>query len=151
MTRWLRRHWGWAALALAALGWYGLAAGWFSGHVPVALVVIALVSVTGAVHLLFREPLLWCGAATRESDRCRNNAKGLLMGCNQVRQHKWQKVQLLIHPSGWSDLTRGVFYGTRKACAALAALVTFVSGLAGIGASWWHCGSCISTAASPEP
>ena len=96
--------------------------------------VIAVVSVTGAVHLLFREPLLWCGAATREGDRCRNNAKGLLMGCNQVRQHKWQKVQLLIHPSGWSDLTRSVFYGTRKACAALAALVTFVSGLAGIGA-----------------
>jgi hypothetical protein len=132
VTKWLRRHWGWAALALAALGWYGLVAGWFSGHVPAALVVIALVSVTGGLHLLFREPLLWCGAATREGERCRNNAKGLLMGCNQVRQHKWQKVQLMVHPSSWSDLSRSVFYGTRKACAALAAVVTFVSGLAGI-------------------
>ena len=56
------------------------------------------------------------------------------MCCNQVRQHKWQKVQLLIHPPGWSDLIRSVFYSTRKARAALTELVTFVSGLAGIGA-----------------
>jgi hypothetical protein len=55
-------------------------------------------------------------------------------GLHLVRQHKWQRVQLLIHPSGWSDLTRSVFYGTQKACTALAGLVTFVSGLAGIGA-----------------
>ena len=107
-------------------------AGWFSGHVPAALVVIALVPVTGGLHLVFREPLLWCGAASRDGDRCRNNAKGLLMGCDQVRQHKWQKVQLMFHPSSWGDLTWSVFYGTRKACAALAAVVTFVSGLAGI-------------------
>jgi hypothetical protein len=109
-------------------------AGWFSGHVPAALAAIALVSVTGAAHLLFREPLLWCGADNRNGTRCRNNAKGLLMGCNQVRQHKWQKVQLIVHPSGWSDLTQSVFDGARKACAALAALVTFASGLAGIAA-----------------
>ena len=130
--RWLRRHWGWPALALAGLGWYGLVAGWFTGHIAGALVVIALVSVTGGLHLLFREPLLWCGALTREGERCRNNAKGLLMGCNQVRQHKWQKVHMMLHPSNWSDLTRSVFYGTRKVCAASAAAVTFVSGLAGI-------------------
>jgi hypothetical protein len=46
--------------------------------------------------------------------------------------HKWQKVHLILHPSGWSDLTRSVFFGARKACAALAAAVTFASGLAGI-------------------
>jgi hypothetical protein len=114
------------------VGWYGLIAGWFSGHAPAALAVIALASITGAVHLLFREPLLWCGAETREGDRCRNNAKGILMGCNQVRQHKWQKVQLLVHPSRWGDLGRSVAFGARKVCAAVAALVTFASGLAGI-------------------
>lgn len=132
MTRWLRRHWGWPALAIAALGWYGLVAGWFSGHVPAALAVIALVSVTGALHLLFREPLLWCGAVTREGERCRNNSKGLIMGCNQVRQHKWQKVHSLVNPASWSDLSRSVFYGARKVVVASAAAVTFVSGVAGI-------------------
>lgn len=130
MTRWLRRHWGWAALGLAALGWYGLVAGWFSGHVPTVLAVIALASITGAAHLLFREPLLWCGARTREGERCRNNAKGLLMGCNQVRQHKWQKVELIIHPSFWGEFGSSVVFGARKVCAALGALVTFASGLA---------------------
>lgn len=48
------------------------------------------------------------------------------MGCNQVRQYRWQKVHLIFHPSGWSDFTRSVFYGSRKACAALAGIGAFL-------------------------
>jgi len=132
VTRWLRRHWGWPALALAGLGWYGLTAEWFQGHVPAALGIIALVSLTGAAHLLFREPLLWCGAANRDGTFCRNNASGALRGCNQVRQHKWQKVRMAFHPSEWSELNRSVFLGMRKTVVAIGALVAFASSVAGI-------------------
>lgn len=118
---------------LTAVGWYGLAAGWFGGHVPAALAAIALVSLTGALHLLFREPLLWCGAVNRDGTFCRNNARGVLMGCNQVRQHKWQKVKMTFVPMAWRQLSGSVFLGLRKTMVAAGAVITAMSGLASVG------------------
>ena len=56
-----------------------------------------------------------CCAVNRQTSRsgellyCRNNSSGLLLGCNQVRAHKWQKFQglwwtAIFRRRGWKDL-----------------------------------------------
>lgn len=58
-----------------------------AGGVPLTL------SVPSTVYFFFRVPA-WCGASGREGT-CRNNSKGVLMGCH-LRQHKWRKFKLVV-------------------------------------------------------
>jgi hypothetical protein len=42
---------------------------------------------------------VWCCAVIRTGQPCRNNSRGLLLGCS-FRQHKWQRVRQTFTPAG---------------------------------------------------
>lgn len=89
MGKIISRYWGYLLL-LVVLG------GWFRWGFDPAL--LAGLSVVSGLWIFFQAPG-WCGAKTRGDVYCRNNARGLLMGCH-LRQHKWQKL-LMLAPAGW--------------------------------------------------
>jgi hypothetical protein len=84
---------GWIALIILLFKGGDLALAWV-----VALICIA------ALFFMFRAPVWW-GAVTRDDTLCRNNAHGLLMGC-QLREHRWQKFRMLIVTRKWRPLAR---------------------------------------------
>ena len=97
LRTYLIRYWGFLALAIA-IG--GLVTG-------IKGTIILLLCGAALVYVLF-QARVWCGAVTREHQLCRNNAQGLLGGCNQYRQHKWQKLKMLIAPREWRELARSL-------------------------------------------
>ena len=99
------RWWGVVPLFLLAVGVRTL----YSGVVP--YIGLSLLVLSWA---LFGAPAVCCAinrltSGTGEPLYCRNNASGLLLGCNQVRAHKWQKLHglwwtAILRRQGWRDL-----------------------------------------------
>ena len=117
--------WFLSLFALAAL-----ASAWLAG--PVGPVVIVVLSVGIFVFFLFQVPLV-CGAEIRGTGTCRNNAYGLLRGCNQVRQHKWQKVKTVFSSRRrWQALTAGMWTGPDRRLSCVATVGGAVSALAAV-------------------
>ena len=118
----LRRYWGLVALAILVTAWWRGEA----GPIPL-LIVSALVTFWAA----FQAPA-WCGAANRASRTepfCRNNSRGLLLGCH-LRQHKWQKLQALWYSRRWQDITRGLWVTPSARLATVSGVVGIVSAIA---------------------
>ncbi|MET7357278.1 hypothetical protein ABZS76_02400 [Streptomyces sp. NPDC005562] len=115
----LGQWWGVLTGALLIAAWVNSAAG------P------AVVVIPSAVMLLwcfFQAPVT-CGAAVRgRVDGCRNNASGLLLGCH-IRQHRWQKLKMLIVRRQVRAFCSGLFSDGKAAIATLAGAGSFVSGL----------------------
>lgn len=82
------------------------------------------------VYALLGAPMV-CGALNRgkpgeEPTYCRNNSAGLLLGCNQVRAHKTQKLSMLW----WtSHLKRD---GVKELWRSPGAVIATVSGVMGM-------------------
>jgi hypothetical protein len=71
LSKLLTRYWGYLAIAIAILGF-------FVGHLGLALVLILALAALG--YFLLQAPV-WCCAVTRDGLLCRENSKGLLLGC----------------------------------------------------------------------
>ena len=99
VERELSRRGGWIGIAVLILVLVNV--GW-SNPATVAIVVLATL-----LHFLLWTPV-YCGAETRDETACRNNARGLLMGCH-LQEHQWQKMKMAIHVHAWRKLARRVF------------------------------------------
>ncbi|MFF5027593.1 hypothetical protein ACFY2J_25765 [Streptomyces collinus] len=115
----LGQWWGVLAGALLIAAWINRAAG------PA---VIATLSAAVFLWSFFQAPVT-CGAPVRgRNDGCRNNATGLLMGCH-IRQHRWQKLRMLILRRQVRDFCSGLFSDGKATLVTLAAIGSFLSGL----------------------
>lgn len=85
--------WGYLLVALIAYAWA-------SGDVSLPIIIVG--SSMSFLYMLFMAPV-WCMAPTRSGSSCRNNANGLLMGC-KLRNHKWEKMKMLVRRHRWADL-----------------------------------------------
>jgi len=99
MVKFAIRYWGYLLLGL------GIVLALDGGLDPASGFVLSVACLSYAA---FAAPT-WCGATTRKGDGCRNNSTGLLRGCNQYQQHKWQRAKLLARPPLWRKLTRGLW------------------------------------------
>ncbi|RZT27820.1 hypothetical protein EV649_1593 [Kribbella sp. VKM Ac-2569] len=116
--RGLQKYWGWGLLAIM------LTAIWSWSLGPAVLIAgWALVT----AYFLFQVPV-WCGAEGRQGP-CRNNSSGILLGCKQVRQHKYQKLKLAVVPRRWRELNRGLWVNPAKCLASAGAVVGIVTGI----------------------
>jgi len=89
LSRFLTRYWGYLALVIAVFG--------FFAH-SLALAVILVLSLAALGYFLVQAPV-WCCAVTRTGELCRDNSRGLLLGCHR-RQHKWQRLRQTFTPAG---------------------------------------------------
>jgi hypothetical protein len=122
-----RRYWGFLALLAAVACWVALVL----GKVTTAIVGLVLVlSIASLGYFLFQAPL-WCGAATREGEACRNNSSGLLIGCH-LREHKWQKIKIAFYSKRWREVNRGLWATPRDGVTTLSGLAAAVSALAAV-------------------
>lgn len=110
----------WGYLLLPVLIW-----GWYRG---VNYEVLAALSAFSSIFFLLRARCP-CGALNRDGTLCRNNARGVLGGCNQVVAHKWYKARMLAHRSTWGRFCRGAFLKFEGRAATFAALATCLSTL----------------------
>ncbi len=119
------------------------------GLIPFAIIIISVGTASGLgpgtyliligllmFYVLFQAPV-WCGAVNRTRskgpvDYCRNNSSGLLLGCNQVRQHKLQKLKSLWWTARWRENTKGLWAGPPAKLATLTGLIGTVTGIYGI-------------------
>lgn len=116
----LGQWWGVLAGLLLIAAWVNKAAG--------PAVVIGLSAVM-LVWCFFQAPVT-CKAEVRgRPDGCRNNAAGLLLGCH-IRQHRWQKLKMLIVRRQVRAFCRGLFSDGKAVVATLAGVGSFASGLA---------------------
>jgi hypothetical protein len=88
---------------------------------------IAILSAALVVYGLFQAPV-WCGAETRNNERCCNNAYGLLMGC-YLRQHRWQRLKMAMQFHSWRRLFGRMMSGFGGQAAAIGALTGTISTL----------------------
>jgi hypothetical protein len=117
----IAKSWGYLIIAFLIAGtWYSL----------IGPAVIAVGSGLSFLYCLFQAPVFCC-AETRGHQFCRNNANGLLLGC-WVRQHKWQKMQMVVSRQSWAQLGRRTFAGIGGCAAALSAIGTLVSACAAV-------------------
>ncbi|MEV5457585.1 hypothetical protein AB0L17_04690, partial [Streptomyces cellulosae] len=86
-----------AALLIAA--WINKAAG------PA---IVATLSALVLVWCFFQAPVTCAAPVRGRTDGCRNNATGLLMGCH-IRQHRWQKLKMLILRRQVREFCSGLF------------------------------------------
>ncbi|MFE9607324.1 hypothetical protein [Streptomyces sp. NPDC006012] len=115
----LGQWWGVLAGALLIAAWINRAAG--PG-------VIAVLSAAVLLWSFFQAPVT-CGAPVRgRDDGCRNNATGLLMGCH-IRQHRWQKLKMLLVRRQLREFCSGLFSDGKATLVTLAAIGSFLSGL----------------------
>lgn len=115
----LRRSYGYLFLPVIAYAWFGTN--------KIGAGVIAILSAALVVYSLFQAPV-WCGAETRNNELCRNNAYGILMGCH-LRQHRWQKLNMVIRFHSWWRLLGRVMSGFGGQAAAIGALTGTISTL----------------------
>lgn len=115
MGRFLRRYWGYFALALAILGWVTHAVGYAA---------ILIVSLLALVYFLVQAPLT-CGAEGRDGP-CRNNCHGLLLGCH-IRQHKWQRVKDVFVSRKWGNVFRDLMGTPKDKLGTISALIAVLS------------------------
>ena len=120
--RFLGRYWGYVLLGVLVLRAVGGEA--------TSVLIYALGTLLVLGYSLFGAPMV-CGALNRGKAQekptyCRNNSRGLLLGCNQVRAHKTQKLS-----SAWwaSHLRRD---GLRDLWRSPGAVIASVSGLMGM-------------------
>ncbi|MEV4718962.1 hypothetical protein AB0J94_17375 [Micromonospora noduli] len=115
----LRRYWGLVALALLLTAWWTTQVG------PGVLYLLS-----GAVVLwsLFQAPA-WCGASRSRDGFCRNNSRGLLLGCH-LREHRWQKFKMLFYSSRWTAFSRGTWATPSAKLATVSGLIGSVSAIA---------------------
>lgn len=114
--KWLRRYWGYLALALAIVG--------LVTH-TIGYAIIGIFSLGALAYFLIQAPA-WCGAMTRRNQMCRNNSSGVLLGCH-LREHKWQKIKMAFVPKAWSQLNRGLWAGPKEILATVGSLTSVVS------------------------
>jgi hypothetical protein len=112
------KYWGWAVFAVLVAGWLTSDLG------PMVLLLLSAVS---GVYFFFSAPA-WCGAVGRDG-ACRNNSRGVLMGCH-LRQHKWQKLKMIVLRERWRQLARELFPNATTALATLGGIVAVTSGVA---------------------
>lgn len=117
----IAKSWGYLIIAFLVVG------AWFS---VIGATTIAVGSGLAFLYCLFQAPVFCC-AETRKNEFCRNNANGLLLGC-WVRQHKWQKLRMVVSRQSWARLGRRTFAGIGGCAAALSAIGTLVSALAAV-------------------
>lgn len=89
LTRLVTRYWGYIALVVAVLG--------FFLH-SLSFAVILALSLAALGYFLVAAPV-WCCAETRKGELCRDNSRGLLLGCHR-RQHRWQRLKQTFTPAG---------------------------------------------------
>ena len=89
LARLLTRYWGYIALAAAVLGFVFHGLSW---------AVILVLSLAALGYFLIAAPV-WCCAVTRTGELCRDNSRGLLLGCHR-RQHRWQRLKQTFTPAG---------------------------------------------------
>jgi hypothetical protein len=119
----LFRYWGY--LLLPALYW-----AWFVGDLSYG--PLTILSILAAAFFLFQARVPCC-AVNRDGTFCRNNAWGLLGGC-QIVQHRWQNLKMIIHRSTWGRFASGVFRRFEGGAAALSAMGTVASAIIAAGA-----------------
>jgi predicted PurR-regulated permease PerM len=121
MVKFVRRYWGYLIIFALVVAW---------SRPTAAPVLIVVLSAVALAYLLFQAPG-WCGAVTRDDTLCRQNARGILMGCS-LRQHKWQKLKMTFVPRSWRALNRGLWSNPKEAINTAVAVVTILSGIAGV-------------------
>jgi hypothetical protein len=119
--KFLRRYWGYVALAVVITGWATDAIGY---------AVIAIISFMALIYFLFQAPLT-CGAETRQGLPCRKNSRGILMGC-AYRQHKWQKVRDIFVTRRWRDVYHDLMGSTKDKLGTVSALISLLSVFVGL-------------------
>ncbi|MFI6640215.1 hypothetical protein [Streptomyces sp. NPDC050504] len=119
--RGIRTYWGFVALAALIVAWGN------SDSVP----LIATLSLAVTAYALFQVPV-WCGAVNRDGRTyCRKNASGILMGCS-LRQHRWQKMKMIVLRSKVGDVSRAVFPTAKEKFAAFLAVGGLASAVAAV-------------------
>lgn len=105
------RYWGHLALIAAVVG------------VIEHLEFLAVLVLAGLAffYLLLLAPVV-CMTPTREGLACRNNSRGLLLGC-WIRQHKWQRLKQAFVPARWRELVRSLFGSAKDCLATVSALI----------------------------
>ncbi|MDT9699187.1 hypothetical protein [Streptomyces sp. P17] len=116
--RGLWTYWGYLAAAALVVAWTSRA----------AAVVIAVLSLAVAAYASFQAPV-WCGAVNRDGTYCRRNATGLLMGCG-LRQHRWQKMKMIVLRQKTGDVSRALFPTAREKFQAFIAVGSLASAVA---------------------
>ena len=118
----LGKYWGYAVLIATGWAWWA-----HDDKSKIAPLLIAG-SLASVVYFLFKVPRT-CGAEGRQGP-CRNNAKGLLFGCNQVREHKRQNFARRLGRERWRRINHGLWTSPKESMATLACLGATVSAIA---------------------
>ncbi|MDT0438027.1 MULTISPECIES: hypothetical protein [Streptomyces] len=88
-------------------------------------------SIAVFAYASFQVPV-WCGAVNRDGRTyCRNNAYGVLMGCRN-RQHRWQKLKMIVLRSKVGDVSRAVFPTAKEKFNAFLAVAGLLSAIAAV-------------------
>jgi hypothetical protein len=118
----LGQWWGVIATRSLIAAWVNQAAG------PAMMITLSAIVL---LWCFFQAPVT-CKADVRgRRDGCRNNASGLLLGCH-IRQHRWQKLRMLVMRRRIGDFCRGLFSDGKATVVTLAGIGSFISGLAAV-------------------
>ncbi|MFB9718279.1 MULTISPECIES: hypothetical protein [Planobispora] len=120
----ISKYWGYGVLLALIWGW------WAADDKGEVAPLLIIGSVLAIIYFLFRVPRT-CGARGRQGP-CRNNAKGLLFGCNQVREHKRQNFTRRLGRDRLKEWNRGLWISPKERVATLACIGSTFSGLAGV-------------------
>lgn len=138
---WIARYWGYLVLVIA---WGATAVGFRSASSVALLATASVLALAAFVYVLFQAPMP-CGAPIRDTPvmrrareagvpggelHCRNNSRGLLKGCRQVQQHKWQYLKTALIPARWLALLRQLatcWQGITNIIVAAASAITVIS------------------------
>lgn len=118
----IEKYWGYGVLGALVWGW------WVAEDRGKVAPLLIAGSVVAIIYFLFRVPRT-CGAEGRQGP-CRNNAYGLLFGCNQIRQHKRQNLARKLGRERWRRLNRGLWATPKDTMATLSCLGATLSALA---------------------
>lgn len=118
----LAKWWGVLAAAILVGAWINRTLG------PTIIITLSL-AITA--WTLFQAPVT-CGAPVRTRggsvEGCRNNAHGLLLGC-WIRQHRFQKLKMLILRRQVREFCTGLFTDAKSTLVTLVAISTIISAL----------------------
>ena len=95
---------------------------------------INIVSTLAALFFLFQARVPCGGLKADGQSHCTHNARGLLLGCNQVVAHRWYNAKMLVHRSAWGKFVRNSCRRITGVVATLAALATVASAFISAGA-----------------
>lgn len=119
------KYWGYLLFPLIIWGWWETSD--YAWYAP----LLILLSVFTLAYFIFRVPLT-CGALNRNGSRCRNNARGLMFGCNQIREHKRQNaIRRMGLTRKWYAINKGLWITPKDCLASLVAITSIISAVAG--------------------